>query len=401
MKIAIIGSRGIPAKYGGFETFADEISKRLVAKGYEVYVSCEGGTVPKIPEYNNVYLFYFPLKPFCRVIYETIYDVYSLIKSSFICDYIYMLGHGAGFFFFIPKIFKKKLFVNVDGIEWRRDKYNRIEKLILYFSETFAVYLSDVIIADSTEINKYIERKYKKKSNYISYGVDIPPIEPWDPSRLSAVYPEGTFKDLKEDNYYLIVARLEPENNIHMIIEGFLLSGTDRKLVVTGNFLSKKYESFVKNIIDRHKGHDRIIFTGGIYKKDLLNMLRQNCFAYFHGHSAGGTNPSLLEAMIMKNIIIAHNNKYNREVCLDNVFYYNSPEEILDIIASIEKDSAKYENLKEGVFERVTSFYSWNSIAEKYDDLFLKEHCEFLKEQDKFSKKKDELFQEKIGAENQ
>lgn len=372
LKIAIIGSRGIPAKYGGFETFVDEISKRLVAKGYDIYVSCEGGTTPKIPKYNGVNLFYFPLKPFCRVIYETIYDIYSLIKSCFICDYIYMLGYGAGFFFFIPKLFRKKFFVNVDGIEWKRDKYNKLEKLILYLSEIFAVHFSDVIIADSVEIKKYIELKHGINAVYISYGVDQPPIELWNPSKLKEIHGVNSFTDLESNSYYLVVARLEPENNIHVIIEGFLLSNTTKKLVIVGNFLSRKYELSIDEIITELNGYDRVIFTKGIYNKNLLNMLRQNCFAYIHGHSAGGTNPSLLEAMAMKNIIIAHDNEFNKEVGNKSILYFKYSNDLSEHIEEIEIDFGRYLILKDDSQKQVVDNYSWNKISDEYDYLFQK-----------------------------
>ncbi len=370
LKIAIIGSRGIPAKYGGFETFVDEISKRLVAQGYEIHVSCEGRSTPKIPVYNGVYLFYFPLKPFCRVIYETIYDIYCLIKSSFTCNYIYMLGYGAGFFFFIPKIFGKKLFVNVDGIEWRRDKYNKIEKLILYLSEIFAVHFSDVIIADSTEIKKYIESKHGKNAVYISYGVEQPPIELWNSSKLKEISNDNNFTSLESNSYYLVVARLEPENNIHVIVEGFLLSNTTRKLIIVGNFLSKKYEHSIQKIIKELNGNDRIIFTKGIYKKDLLNMLRQNCFAYIHGHCAGGTNPSLLEAMVMRTIIIAHDNEFNREVGNNTIINFRDKFDLKTSIENIEDNYSKYLTLKSDAYKRVLTYYSWKDIALEYNTLF-------------------------------
>lgn len=370
LKIAIIGSRGIPAKYGGFETFTEEISKRLVSKGYEIYVSCEGGITPRISKYNGVNLFYFPLKPFCRVIYETVYDIYSLIKSSLLCDYIYVLGYGAGFFFFIPKLFGRKLFVNVDGIEWKRDKYNKVEKIILFLGEIFAVHFSDIVIADSIQIKKYIEAEHGKNTAYISYGVEQPPIELWNPDKLREVY---NYADLQNNSYYLVVARLEPENNIHIIVEGFLLSNSTKKLVIVGNFLSQKYKDSIDKIIQEFNGNDRIIFTGGIYKKDLLNMLRQNCFVYIHGHSAGGTNPSLLEAMIMKNIIIADANMFNMEVGSNTILTFKGVSGLKAHIENIDNNYPSYLKFKENAYKRVLTYYSWEDVAAEYISLFKNE----------------------------
>jgi len=370
LKIAIIGSRGIPAKYGGFETFAEELSTRLVAKGYRVFVSCEGGYSEKIYSYKGVKLFYFPLKPFFRVIYETIYDIYSLIKSSLMCDCIYILGYGAGFFFFIPKIFRKKLIVNVDGMEWTRDKYNKLEKAILYCSEIFAVRFSDVIIADAFEIKKHIESAHGKNAVFIPYGVHVSEIQQWDPFKLKKITVENKeFKKLQSNSYYLVVARLEPENNIHVIIEGFLLANTNKKLLIIGNFLSLKYELIIKKLIIKYDAHDKVILAGAIYKKDLLNMLRQNCFIYFHGHSAGGTNPSLLEIMMMKNIIIAHDNEFNREVGGESVLYFKVSDDLKNRIQEVEKNVENYRELKDMAQKRVENNYHWEKIIYEYTEL--------------------------------
>lgn len=373
LKIAIIGSRGIPAKYGGFETFAEELSTRLAAKGYEVFVSCEGGSSQKIYSYRGVKLFYFPIKPFFRVIYETIYDIYSLIKSSLMCDCIYVLGYGAGFFFFIPKIFRKKLIVNVDGMEWTRDKYNKLEKAILYCSEISAVRFSDVIIADAFEIKKHIESAHGKKAVFIPYGVDVPEIQKWDPYKLKEINVENKeFIRLQCNSYCLVVARLEPENNIHVIIEGFLLANSNKKLLIIGNFLSPKYELTIKNLINKYDAHEKVILAGAIYRKDLLNMLRQNCFIYFHGHSAGGTNPSLLEAMVMKNIIIAQDNKFNREVGEKNLLYFKGHNDLENNLKLIENDVEYYRPLKNEIHNSVYDKYSWQKIIDSYDQLFSK-----------------------------
>jgi len=371
LKIAIIGSRGIPAKYGGFETFAEELSTRLVDKGYEVFVSCEGGISPKIDQYKGVKLFYFPLKPFFRVIYETIYDIYSIVKSSLMCDYIYILGYGAGFFFFIPKIFGKKLIVNVDGMEWTRDKYSKLEKAILYCSELFAVRFADIIVADAFEVKKHIQSVHGIDSVFIPYGVEIPENNPWDSSKLNEIIiANDDITKLQSNDYYLIVARLEPENNIHVIIEGFLMDNPDKKLVVIGNFLSSKYKQAVDNILKKYDAFDKVIFTGAIYKKDILNMLRYNCFAYFHGHSAGGTNPSLLEIMAMKNIIVAHDNKFNLEVGGDSALYFDTAYNLKHIIEAIEKNTLDYLQMKEDAYNRVKEGYSWDQIVENYISIF-------------------------------
>lgn len=370
-KVAIIGSRGIPAKYGGFETFTEEVSTRLANIGYDIYVSCEGGNYQKIPRYKGVNLFYFPLNPFYRIFYETVYDIYSMVRSSIICDSIYILGYGAGFFFFIPKIFGKKLVVNVDGIEWRRNKYNRLEKLLLYCSELIAIKFADVIVADAMAIQRYIQYSHKKDAIFIPYGAATPEVELWDSVKLNGLaVVNHELENIKPREYYLAIARLEPENNIYEIVDGYLRSNSKKKFVIVGNFLNQRYKEKVYANIEEHHASDRVIFTGGIYKKDLLNMLRQNCHVYIHGHSAGGTNPSLLEAMIMENIIIAHDNEFNREVGGDGILYFKDAEDLAKKITMTDQKIDSFVTLKKVGSNRVKDKYSWEYVAKSYDALF-------------------------------
>jgi len=369
-KIAIIGSRGIPAKYGGFETAVEVVAPRLVEMGWNIFVSCEGPKDQSKPAvYKGVNLFYFPIRPFFRVIYEVLYDVYSLMKSSLMCHCIYMLGYGAGLFFFIPKIFRKKLAVNVDGLEWKRDKFNKLEKSILLTSERAAVTFADIIIADSKEIKKYIEGRYKKKAVYITNGVDAPQVEKWDERKFSG---QGCLEEnsLAVNDYWLTVARLEPENNIHVIVQSFLKSNSNRKLVIIGNFSSKKYQRHVLKILEENNAAERVILTGAIYDVNLLNMLRQNCFAYIHGHSVGGTNPALLESMSLKNLVIAHDNEFNREVGEQTILYFKDVNDLVAKIEQIENEPDSLAHLKEAAYSRVFSNYSWQDIVEEYDKLF-------------------------------
>jgi glycosyltransferase involved in cell wall biosynthesis len=366
--IAIIGSRGIPAKYGGFETFVEEISTKLVDKGYTVYVSCEEGT---LDEYKGVKLIYFPTRPFFRLIYEVIYDIYFLIKTSLFCDQIYILGIGAGFVYFIPRLFGKKILVNPDGMEWRRDKFSKVEKLILYLDSICAIKFANTIVADSRAIKDYIAKNRNKNATFIPYGVFEQKLEKWEPDKLKCFSdPNPGIAKLRGNDYYLIVARLEPENNIHNMVEGFLLSTTNRQLVIVGTFLSKRYQSMIYDLIKRYSADGRIIFTGSIYKKDILNMLRQNCFIYLHGHSVGGTNPSLLEAMIMKNIIVAHNNEFNREVGEECLIYFDTPQDLSVKINLVENNIAEYSKLKDTAYLKAKKDYDWNSVVNAYDKLF-------------------------------
>ena len=349
----------------------EAVAPRLAEMGWNVVVSCEGPRDQGKPAvYRGVNLFYFPVRPFFRVVYEVLYDVYSLVKSGLMCHCVYMLGYGAGLFFFVSRILRKKLIVNVDGLEWKREKFNRFERAILLASEKAAVTFADVIVADSREIKKYIEGRYKKKAVYITNGVNAPQLEKWDEQKLAshALLKEST--GLSPDSYWLAVARLEPENNIHIIVESFLKSNSNKKLAVIGSFSSKKYQRQLLDILADRNAGQRIILTGAVYDVRLLNMLRQNCFAYIHGHSVGGTNPALLEAMSMRNLIIAHDNEFNREVGGQTLLYFKDAGDLAARIDEIENKPDSFARLKEAAYSRVLSNYSWEDIVQEYDKLF-------------------------------
>jgi len=375
MKISIVGSRGIPAKYGGFETFAEKISTKLVERKHSVTVSCEYES-KRMEEYRDVKLCYFPFPPpksyFLRKFYEIFSDIYFIYKLSGVSNFIYVLGAGAGLFLFIPKIFgkKSKVMVNIDGVEWKRDKFTRLEKLMLKINVKFATLFADIIILDSNGMKKYVSESFWKKTVYIPYGVEEPKEIRWDKKKVNKLLEAiGTNSELIPNNYWLVVARLEPENNTHTILKGFLDSEIKKPLLVVGDFTSKKYRAKINEILKNDK-EGKVMMTGGIYDRELLFMLRQNCFGYIHGHSVGGTNPSLLEAMVMKNLVIAHDNEFNREVGGDAILYFKDANELTKLIQTIENNPEKYIHLKKATYDRVKSNYSWDDVVEKYERVF-------------------------------
>ncbi len=370
--IAIIGSRGIPNNYGGFEYFTEVLSQNLVKKGCNVHVSCEHpGEKDSKDIYNGVNLFYFPIKhpksPLMGMVYEVVYDVYSLFIASFKADQIYMLGYSAALFFFIPKLFGKKLYLNPDGLEWKRSKFTFYIKLLLKINEKMGVFWSDKLITDAKGIKTYYDKKYDIDSSFIAYGADEIPTVKWDNEKLPEILKQGITEN---SSYWLLVARLEPENNIHTIIEGYIKSNSTKPLIIVGNYTLPVYKKQIQDILNVKSKDKKIVFTGGIYDQESLNMLRQNCFGYIHGHSVGGTNPSLLEAMVMKNIIMAHDNQFNKEVCKDSAMYFNSVNELEKRINQVENNPEKYLELKDKAFTRVKKEYSWNKIVVQYHELF-------------------------------
>jgi rhamnosyltransferase len=370
--IAIIGSRGIPNNYGGFEEFTEILSEQLVERGYDIHVSCEHpGEKNRMENYNGVNLFYFPLKrpksSILGMVYEVIYDIYSLFVASMRADQIYMLGYSAALFFFIPKLFGRTLYLNPDGFEWKRAKFNSMVKKLLMINEKMGAFWADRIVADSQGIKDYYDEKYDIKSSFIAYGASVVPQVQWDNEKLPEVLKNGVNIN---PSYLLLVARLEPENNIHTIINGYIESNTKKPLIIVGNFDSPQYEEYIKGIVSEKAGDKKIFFTGGIYDQDSLNMLRQNCFAYLHGHSVGGTNPSLVEAMAMESLLIAHDNQFNREVCEDSALYFGSSDELKNNIDNVENNPENYLELKSMAFKRVNKEYTWDKIVGQYHELF-------------------------------
>lgn len=372
LKIAIIGARGI-GNYGGFESVVSELGPALVERGYTVYCSCEKpNTQEEAPEYLGVKKLYFPFKPpsnyTLRKAFEIFYDIYFTIKCSFFCDIIYALGIGTSISLIVPRFLNKVSIVNVDGLEWRRSKFSSIEKTLLKIMFSICCIISNFIIIDNNSLINYINKKYHKKIIFIPYGVNIPRFVLWDGNKLISSNILKNNREILPNKFWLVVARLEPENNIHIIIDGFLKSKTSMHLVIIGDFTSELYK---QNIYDMTShSNNKILFLGAIYNIDILNMFRQNCFAYIHGHSVGGTNPSLLEAMAMKNIIVAHDNEFNREVGSKYVLYFKDSKDLADKIQKIENNFELYLQLKENSHKCVESNYSWKQIVDEYDYLF-------------------------------
>ena len=275
-KIAIVGTRGIPAKYGGFETFAEEISERLVTNAIEVTVYCDAAE-SRPSKLGNVNLAYSgftksnnPLKFY--------YDCINLASKSH--DILLVAGTGGSPFYWLPKLRKKKIITNIDGVESRRNKWSFLKKMYIKFSEILSIKFSNVVIADSQGIKDYILQNYdvqKSKVQVIEYGASI---NHYFDQQILDKY------DIGHNGYYLIVSRLEPENNVHIILEGYEFSQTDKPLIVVGNVTDTTYAQSLLKFKS-----DKIKFVGGIYDKDALAALRYSCFAYIHGHSVGGTNP--------------------------------------------------------------------------------------------------------------
>jgi len=357
MKIALIGTRGLPAKYGGFETFAEKISALLVKAGYQVDIQCDAGSHDKFT-YNGAGLFFSSVAKTDNPIRY----YWDGIKWGCMNSDILLVATTGGSIFYFLKYFRKRIIITItDGIESRRSKWPLPHRFYLKFSEWLAARLSDYLIADSRKIKEYLESAYpfaRNKLHVIEYGADI--VNSFNPDNLIEY-------GLEHDKYYLVVCRIEPENNIKMIIDGFKMTQSYSKLFIVGNLADSKYTIDVKALTD----DPRIYFAGGIYNGEILKTLRFACKAYIHGHSVGGTNPSLLEAMGAGNVCICHDNAFNREVTRNKQLYFSNPADLAKVIEKLEGASSYELNMyKKEAIDRIKSHYTWDEILKKYVILF-------------------------------
>lgn len=357
MKLIITGTRGIPARYGGFETFAEEISVLLVQNGIDVTIQCDNGSFSS-DEYKGVKLW----SPSVTKSKNPVRYYYEGLKHALKNYDIILAASCAGSAFYILNIFRNKIIItNPDGLEHKRKKWGWAGRLYLSLSELIAVNLTDYLVADSKYIKEYLENKYSNavgKTRVIEYGAY--PNSGYDQKVLDKY-------DLENNRYYLVVGRLEPENNIDMILGGYSQSRTECPLIIIGNILDTPY---VKNLVSKFSS-EKIRFLGGIYDRDELNSIRYSCKAYIHGHSVGGTNPSLLEAMASSNIVIAHDNIFNRDVTSDSQLYFSSSYECTERVNEVEKMTPGLINrFKDQSITTVAEKYNWQKILSKYLDLF-------------------------------
>jgi glycosyltransferase involved in cell wall biosynthesis len=356
IRLAILGTRGIPANYGGFEKFAEELSIRLATLDIDVTVYCEDSGSQRDTMYNGVALRYESViigGPLSTVLF----DISCLWSARKDFDIVYMLGYGAAPLCVIPKIFGTKVWLNVDGIEWARAKWGRLAKLYFKAMEYFSVRVPDRVIADAAEIRNHLERRHGKLTNcdVIAYGAPVVQNEP--NKKILAEWA------LEPRGYHLVVCRLEPENHVLEIIKGYCQSSSQLPLIILGNHNS---DTLYVQVI-RQLASERVRFIGTVFDKERLDALRFHSLTYLHGHSVGGTNPSLLEAMGCGNIVIAHDNEFNKEVLGTFGRYFRAPSDIPKLISEIEAlpENDQHE-LRSQVRERVSSVYSWDLIASQY-----------------------------------
>jgi glycosyltransferase involved in cell wall biosynthesis len=353
MKIAILGTRGIPNHYGGFEQYAELLSTYLVSKGHEVSVYNSHDHPYQAKEYKGVQIIHqFDPEQKMGTVGQFFYDLACILdsrKRKF--DIVYQLGYtsSAIFNFLLPK--RSCIVTNMDGMEWKRSKYNKYVQRFLMYSEKIAVKHSDFLVADSLGIKAYLDSKYHKNAFFSAYTAEIP--QSFTASILDACH-------IQPKQYNLLVARMEPENNIETIIQAHTLNQYDFPLIVIGNIQNQ----FGQKMLEQYKGYPHIKFIGPVYDKHKLDSIRHFAHIYFHGHSVGGTNPSLLEAMACQCNIIAHDNIFNKSVLGKDAWYFNNALELNQLIRQFDLSINDFESFSVNNTEKIKAFYSESFVFE-------------------------------------
>jgi glycosyltransferase involved in cell wall biosynthesis len=359
MKVTIIGTHGIPARYGGFETFAEKLATACALAGIDVRVINDKYNAPSpVPEGIKVISSSFSKS-------EKPLDFYreSLELASKDSDIVLCCGVGGAYYYGKRYSRNYKIITNIDGLEHLRRKYTFVQKVVVFFLQYFAANRSDYIIADSNEVWGYWTNRFPSttsKIKVIGYGADE--CLPFNDDILKKY-------GLAKNGYLLVIARLVPENNIDEIIKAFRSYMGNKKLVITGSMENSTFCIELKKL-----ANENVIFTGSIYNKQELDSLRQGCFIYLHGHSVGGTNPSLLEALAAGCACICHDNVFNREVTNGGQVYFMKAADLAIILNLFEQKATELEAFRKKSLDRVRQKNSWEQVCTAYINLFNKLH---------------------------
>lgn len=378
--VFIIGSKGIPANYGGFETFVEKLTEQQKSKEIKYHVSCLADNndefehngarcfnvkVPNIGPAKAVYYDVIALKECIKYIKE------NSIENPIVYILACRIGPFVGYYKNQLKKLGGTLFVNPDGHEWKRAKWNAVIRQYWKLSERLMVKHADLLICDSMNIEKYIKEDYKQynpKTTFIAYGADTEKSKLSDNDEtLINWYKE---KDVKAKEYYLVVGRFVPENNYEIMITEFMKSNTEKDFVLITNVEKNKFYDELKAKTGFDKD-SRIKFVGTVYDQELLKKIRQNAYGYLHGHEVGGTNPSLLEALATTDLNILLDVGFNREVGMDGAVYFSKNYGDLTNLIDNEFTEDEIKLLSINAKQRINDAYTWSKINSSYELLFL------------------------------
>lgn len=364
-KIAIIGTNGLPGNYGGWDQLVKHLTNNLRNDFEFIVYTSSVGVKDKLKDYQATKLQYIPFK--ANGIQSIPYDIFSLLHAAFTCDAMFICGTSGCIALPFIQLINKNIVLNPDGQEWKRGKWNKAVQWFLKISESLGVRFAKSVIADNKKIREYIAEEYRKDSALIEYGGD---------QVIKVPMSEETKKkyNISPQNYAFKVCRIEPENNIQLIIEAFR-DIPDLPLVLIGNWNNSDYG---KRLREENKSYENLKLLDPIYEQTILDELRSNCKLYVHGHSVGGTNPSLVEAMNLGLCIVAYNVDYNRETTENQAVYFQNKEELLSVMQKIETNEisiSEYQIKMETIAKRR---YLWHIITDKYKEIFLQILSSFI-----------------------
>jgi len=359
MRIAILGTRGIPASYGGFETFAEHLSTRLVARGHEVTVYCRAHYVsPRQLEYHGVRLKVLPTirhKYFDTVVHTFLSALDAVprrFNAALICN-----AANAPFAPFL-RLTGTPVAINVDGLEHKRKKWNWIGRQYYVLTERLATILPNRMVTDAGVIKDYYLARYNAQSTMIAYGSEVERRPNPDVVRRWRVEP---------NRYVLYVSRLEPENNAHLVIEAFKKTRTAHKLLIVGD--APYAREYISDLKARARGDKRIIFTGFVFGQDY-RALQQNAYCYVHATEVGGTHPALLEAMGFGNCVLTLAAPENIEAVGDAAILYHDEKDLAHKLQRVLRDGSLVHSLRNRAQTRVQEHYTWDRVVDQYEQLF-------------------------------
>lgn len=357
LQLAIVGTRGLPNNYGGFETLAEYLVEHL-ARDIDITVFCSSKDIrDKQTSFKDAKLKYIPISSHGSM--GIIYDSISLLLAVLRYDKILFLGFGGGFIIPFLRHYKSKIILNIGGLDWKRDKWSSFTKKVIKTSEKQLIKYSGQIVSDNIGIQEYLKTEYNKESTLIAYGGD----QAQKRSITRDALNEYGF--LKSD-YAFAVTRIQADNNIEMILEAFA-DQSRLPLVMVGNWDNSAYGKAMK---EKYSGKKNLVLLDAIYDREKLDQLRSNCKIYIHGHSAGGTNPSLVEAMYLGLPVFAYASGYNENTTQNQALYFHNKQELSKLINNFY--TINLDGLGEKLKEIAERSYLWSVIANKYKTLITK-----------------------------
>lgn len=375
--IFILGSRGYQAKYGGWETFVTNLVDHYHDLNTTIYVGEltdkkeEDKKLRKINKHLYIYSFYVGVDGSAKMFFYTIKSYFSTLgyikEKQLFNSYVYILGLKLGPCLSFKRRFRKKygvkVYVNPDGLEHLRSKWNKVIQWCFLLSEWSMIRHADLVVCDGLGIEEYIQKKYRKvKTTYIAYGTNF-----YDFSKINE---EKILKEyhLKKEDYLLVVGRCVPENNYELVIRDFMKSKIEKKLVIITNLSSSNYylELVKKTNLESDK---RIVFIDGVYDPIQLAVIRHNAYLYIHGHSVGGTNPSLVEALSLTNLNLLYDVCFNRDIGLDTALYFKEEGSLKKLLDNSKLLDQKRKELGPKAKERIKNNFTWDKIVEAYQEI--------------------------------